>query len=123
MSTNGSGGGNEDAIATGTAALQVQITALQAELGRLQQASGGISVATTDHARIKPVKNVKIPEGFYNMSPSDFRTYKKDVTDFQQLTQHTDRQVIMEMRLNMDIDLKRSIDINYGAEWDTYTVL
>ena len=108
MSTTGGGGGSD-------AALQDQITALQTQLQTLQAS------ATTD-TRIKPVKNVKIPEGFYNMSPSDFRTYKKDITDYQKLTLHTDRQVVMEMRLNMDIDLKRSIDINYSADWDTYTV-
>ena len=38
------------------------------------------------------------------------------------MTQYTDRQIILQMRLNMDIDLKRSIDTNYGSQWDNNTV-
>ena len=29
---------------------------------------------------------------------------------------------MLQMRLNMDIDLKRSVDTNYGTLWDCFTV-
>ena len=108
MSENENGDGSE---------LLQQVAALQQQLQQLQ-ATGGEGGGT----RVKPVKNVKMPAGTYAMSPSDFRTYAKDIQDFQSLTLHTDSQIIMEMRLNMDVDLKRSIDINYGTQWDTFNV-
>ena len=72
---------------------------------------------------IKSIKNVKVPEGTYTMSLSDYRTYRKDILDFHVLTQYTDRQIIFQMRLNMDIDLRRSIDTNSGSQWNNYTVV
>ena len=49
--------------------LMQQIHALQLQLNA--GASGGPS-------RIQPAMSVKVPEGSYNMSPTEFRTYKKD---------------------------------------------
>jgi hypothetical protein len=122
----------------GEVTLQEQVAALQAQLLRLQTtatptnngtgsaATNGGSSANVAAAeigtRVKPVENVPLPIGTYTMSPSEFRTYMKDVKDCQVLNQHSDRQIVMEMRLKMDTDLKRSIDINYGSHWDSYNV-
>ena len=125
---------------TGEVTLQEQVAALQAQLLRLQtagapannvlgNASGGTATSGGGSAdvaevgtRVKPVKNVPLPVGVYTMSPSEYRTYRKDVKDCQILNQHSDRQIVMEMRLKMDTDLKCSIDINYGSHWDSYNV-
>ena len=68
------------------------------------------------------IKNVNVPEGTYTMSPSDYDTYRKDGLDYQILTQYSNRQIVLQMRLNKDIDLKRSADINSGTQWDAFTV-
>ena len=67
------------------------------------------------------VRQVKVPQGNYNMSLAEFRTYKKDCIDYKRLTQNADNQMVLQMRLNMDNDLKRAIDTNYSAEWDSFT--
>ena len=38
------------------------------------------------------------------------------------MTQFTNEQVVLQMRLNMDLDLKRAIDINYKDTWNELTV-
>ena len=96
--------------------LQQQLTALQEQLTTLQAATQPVV------PNIKPMKNVKVPEGLYNMSSADFRTYHKDILDYQLLTQCSDRQIVLQMRLNMDFDLKRAIDTNYLRLWDAFTV-
>ena len=125
----------------GEVSLQEQVAALQAQLLRLQNTAtpmnnstgnaatngggsatnGGVSTdvaAAEIGTRVKPVKNVPLPIGTYTMSPSEFRTYMKDVKDCQILNQHSDRQIVMKMRLKMDTDLKRAVDITYGTHWD-----
>ena len=67
------------------------------------------------------VKNVKVPEGRYNMSISEFRTYAKDCLSFRTLTKYDDAQIVLQLRLYMDSDLKRAIDTNY-PDWDSKTV-
>ena len=52
------------------------------------------------------------------MNPGEFRTYRKDCLDYKKLTQFTNEQVVLQMRLNMDLDLKRAIDINYKDTWN-----
>ena len=90
-----------------------QIQTLQSTLGMLasplQQPSAVL------------VRNVKVPEGRYNMSLSEFRTYSKDCEDYKTLTKYNDNQIILQMRLTMDVDLKRSIDTNY-PDWGDKTV-
>ena len=68
------------------------------------------------------VRQVKVPEGRYHMSLTEYRTYRKDCRDYVFLTQYTDQQVVLQMRLNMDAELKRAVDTNYGELWDRYTV-
>ena len=97
-------------------------TNMQQQLAPLQQPPSSSGTSPRNAHGIKPIKNVKVPEGAYTTSPSDYRTYRKDTLYFHILTQHTDRQINLHMRLNMDIDLKRSIDTNYGSQWDYYTV-
>ena len=60
--------------------------------------------------RTQPVMRTKVPEGSYTMSPADFRSYKKDVEAYKALTNLSDHQIILQLRLNMDADLKRIID-------------
>ena len=67
------------------------------------------------------VKNVKVPEGRYNMSLAEFRTFSTDCRSYLKLTNLTDAQVVLQLRLHMDSDLKRAIDTNY-LDWDTKTV-
>ena len=70
----------------------------------------------------KLVRQVKVPEGRHDMSLAEFRTYSKDCKDYAFLTQYSDQQVVLQMRLHMDVDLKRAIDTNYCDVWDSYTV-
>ena len=44
------------------------------------------------------------------MNASEFRTFRKDCIDYQRLTNYTDKQVVLQMRMNMDTDLKQAID-------------
>ena len=69
-----------------------------------------------------PVKHVKVPEGRYNMSLSDLKTYSRDCYDYQTLTNYTNNQIVLQMRMNMDSDLKRSIDLNH-SDWRDKTVI
>ena len=93
--------------------MQEQTADLQQQLQTLQEQQAGNSgtagtadgsAADTGAHNTKPVRNVKVPdEGVYTMRP-DHRTYRKDVADYQILTQYSDGQVVMRMRLNMDIE-------------------
>ena len=106
--------------------MQQQIAALQQQLQTLQEQQAGTdgtadrSAADTGAHNIKPVRDVKIFEGVYTTSPSDYRTYRR--VDCQMLTQYSDRQVVMQMHLNMDIDLKRSVETNYNTQWDAFAM-
>ena len=56
------------------------------------------------------------------MSAHEFRTYKKDCTDFKKLTGYSDEQTVLQMRIHMDAALKQAVDANYLDTWDTSTV-
>ena len=56
------------------------------------------------------------------MSLSDLKTYSRDCYDYQTLTNYTDNQIVLQMRMNMDSDLKRSIDLNH-SDWRDKTVI
>ena len=68
------------------------------------------------------VRNVKVPEGRYDMDPNEYRTFAKDCRDYKKLTGYNDNQIVLQIRMNMDSTLKRAIDVNYKDAWDTYTV-
>lgn len=94
--------------------LQLQTMNLQTQL---------INNATQPIATLQPaltaptrVPNVKAPEGHYEMNHTEFRTYKKDCLDFKKLTQYSDEQVVLQLRLNMDITLKQAIDANFQTQ-------
>ena len=72
-------------------------------------------------SRTQPVIRVKPPVGLFTMSPADYRSYKKDCTAYQELTNLSDHQVVLQLRLSMDADLKRIIDTNH-TDWDTMMV-
>ena len=67
------------------------------------------------------VRQVKVPQGNYNMSPCDYRTYRKDCIDYKKLTQNLDGQIVLQLRLNMENDLKRAIDTNFKDSWDAFS--
>ena len=67
------------------------------------------------------MKNVKVPECRYDMNPLEFRVFSKDVNDYKHLTELTDEQVVIQIRLNMDNSLKRVIDTNY-PNWNQLSV-
>ena len=56
------------------------------------------------------------------MSIAEFRTYRKDCLDYKKLTKYSDEQIVMQLRLSMDVDLKRAIDTNYGETWNSFSV-
>ena len=56
------------------------------------------------------------------MTSHEFRTYKKDCIDFQKLTNYSDEQTVLQMRINTDAPLKQAIDANYSSTWDSLTV-
>ena len=95
------------------------IEELQTKLALLQQiqelqAAIGYTPPATPHPRSAIPQNIKVPEVRYTMSLSEFRTYSKDCLDYKTLTGYTDNQIVLQMRLHMDSDLKQSIvDTNY----------
>ena len=95
-----------------------QFEAMKTQLAAMQQLyqPGAVPMLATP-----AVKKCKVPVGTYNMSPAEFRSYSKDIKDFQKLTGYTDNQVVLQIRLNMDSELKRCIDTNYPNVWDAYT--
>ena len=80
------------------------------------------SLRSTPTMSSQQVKNIKAPEGRYDMSTAEFRMYSKDCRDFMKLTQFTDEQIVIQMRLNMDADLKRAVDTNFGDSWNEMSV-
>ena len=104
--------------------LQAEMNALREKLQLLQQIQQlQLQVNGGDQPRqpAQPTMRIKPPEGSYSMSCSDYRTYKKDVEIFKSLTNYADAQIILQLRLNMDMDLKRVIDANY-PNWETKTL-
>ena len=67
-------------------------------------------------------RQVKVPQGNYNMSPCDYRTYRKDCIDYKKLTQNSDDQIVLQLGLNMDNDLKRAIDTTFKDSWDAFSI-
>ena len=104
-------------------AILQQIKDLQAQVGMVptpSTAATATSSSTPATHQARP-KNVKVPEGRYHMSLADFRTFSTDCTTYQQLTGLSDQQIVLQLRLHMDADLKRAIDTNY-PDWSTKTV-
>ena len=103
------------------------IVNMQMEAMRLQTEMMNNAAQTPQHPKLadassNTLRQVKVPEGHYNMSLSEFRTYRKDCLDYRTLTGYTNKQIVLQMRLNMDQDLKRAIDTNFGPSWDEFTV-
>ena len=94
--------------------LQLQLQAMQNQMQ--MQMQNPVRSPTLVNSQ---VKQVNVPEGRYNMTLQEYRTYKKDCIDYKKLTNYSDEQVVLQMRLNMDGELKRAIDTNYGNDWDS----
>ena len=108
------GNANDDDLAQ----LRERVQLLQ-QIQSLQLAIATPNVQNVQNATVP--KNVKVPEGRYNMSLSEYRTYSKDCIDYKTLTGYRDDQIVLQMRLNMDSDLKQAIDTNYPM-WRSSTV-
>ena len=94
---------------------QLQIIQAQQAVGTQNQPALLTQAAGT-------VKRIDTPSARYDMSAHEFRTYKKDCTDFKKLTGYSDEQTVLQMRIHMDATLKQAIDANYSETWDTSTV-
>ena len=55
------------------------------------------------------------------LNANEFRLFHKDCTYNKKLTNYSDLQ-ILQIRMNMDDDLKRAIDTNFDNIWDNFTV-
>ena len=115
----------QDGAGAPNAAVPEDLDTLRERLAILQQINelttklNPTPIAQTTGAR--PVMHIKVPEGSYSMSPAEYRTYKKDCESYRTLSNLTDHQVVLQIRMNMDSDLKRIIDTNH-PDWDTKTV-
>ena len=99
-----------------------QIKTLHAQLGiHPPAAPAPTTLPGNPQPAMHHMKNVKVPEGRYNMSLAEFRTFSTDCRSYLKLTNLTDAQVVMQLRLHMDGDLKRAIDTNH-LDWDRKTV-
>ena len=100
-----------------------QLVALQMQVMEMHTKSiADPSLRSTPTIGSQQVKNIKAPEGRYDMSTAEFRMYSKDCHDFMKLTQFTNEQIVIQMRLNMDADLKRAVDTNCGDSWNGKSV-
>ena len=106
--------------------VQLQVQAMQMQTQMLakqnEQSLRSRTLVTSTTATSTDVRQVKVPDGHYNMNLSEYRTYCKDCRDYKTLTNYTDNQVVLQMRLNMDNDLKRAIDTNYSTSWDSFAL-
>ena len=100
--------------------METQMQMMQLQMQQQQQRNGNPNNTTATPVSI--VKNVKVPEGHLDMNPNEFRTYSKDCRDYKKLTGYSDAQIVLQIRMNMDSDLKRAVDVNFKDEWDGYTV-
>ena len=101
-----------------------ELIALREKLAVMQQIQAlqeQLNIAGPRQPPAQPTMRLKPPEGSYSMSRGDFRTYKKDVEHFRSLTNYTDANIVLQLRLNMDMDLKRVIDANY-PNWEQLTL-
>ena len=100
-----------------------QLVALQMKVMEMHTKSiADPTLRSTPAINSQQVKNVKAPEGRYDKNSADFRMYSKDCRDFMTLTQFSNEQIVIQMRLNMDADLKRTIDTNFGENWNAMSV-
>lgn len=94
------------------------------ELAKLMemQIKSSLQNTPTMGGSLHDVRNVKAPEGRYDMNSAEFRMYAKDCRDYKALTNCKDTQLVIQMRLGMDTEMKRAIDTNFGEEWNTFTL-
>ena len=117
--------GAQDPTGTGEDAYQKKLSDMQQLLNtqlQIMQLQAN-NVAQNNRAQAaSTVRRLPTPTARYDMTSHEFRSYKKDCSDFQKLMQYTDEQTVLQMRLNMDSTLKQSIDANYTGVWDGFTV-
>ena len=103
--------------------MEMQMKAMKAQADLLASHHQSPSIPHSEPATDSQIiRNVKVPEGRYSMSLAEFRTYRKDCLDYKKLTKYNDEQIVIQIRLSMDVDLKRAIDTNYGDKWNTFSV-
>ena len=128
INNNGADGAEVQQNVATAATQQNELQALREKLEIMRQIQQlqhdiGLAPPPTRSTQVSSAipKNIKVPEGRYNMSLAEFRTYKRDCIDYKTLTGYNDNIVVIQMRLNMDSDLKQSVDTNY-PDWGTLTV-
>ena len=94
---------------------------LDTQLQIIQMSRNAQPQPTTAQAT-STIKRIDAPVARYDMTSHEFRSYKKDCKDFKALTNYSDLQTVLQMRIHMDAPLKQAIDANYGETWDTLTV-
>ena len=97
-----------------------EVENLRQKLELLRQIQALNAETNTPHGT-KPAMHVRVPEGSYDMSPTEYRTYMKDCKSYLTLTQLSGHDVVLQIRMNMDSGLKRIIDTNY-PQWEQNTV-
>ena len=98
---------------------------LQLQVMQAQTQAQAQQVQSTQNPHSGPaltMRNTKVPEGRYDMSSAEYRSFVKDVEDYKTLTQLTDAQIVLQLRLNMDPILKAAVDTNFHDAWNGYTV-
>ena len=100
--------------------MEEQLQQLQ-ELMKLQMETS-LQVSRIATMKSHDIKHVKAPEGRYDMKSGEFRIYSKDYRDFKKLTKQSDEDIVIQMRLNMDEELKRAVDTNFGEEWNSFSL-
>ena len=84
-----------------------EVETLRQKLTLLQQIET-LQVRLNNPSGTKPAMYVKVPEGRYNMSPTEYRTYVNDCLSYHELTRMTDHEIVLQLRLNMDGGFKES---------------
>ena len=64
--------------------MQVQAMTLQSQMMSASASPGMSSHGTlSSHSQQTGLRQVKVPEGLYNMNPGEFRTYRKDCLGYK----------------------------------------
>ena len=81
---------------------------LDTQLQIIQMSRNAQPQPTTAQAT-STIKRIDAPVARYDMTSHEFRSYKKDCKDFKALTNYSDLQTVLQMRIHMDAPLKQAI--------------
>ena len=83
--------------------MQKKTMQAQAKLLASNQSPGVLPSELASDAQI--VRNIKASEWHQSMSDAEFRIYVKDCLDYKKITKYSDKQIIIQMRLSINVDL------------------